>query len=179
VGDWTPWLGSLRTGFVVEVIGAPADGYVLIRSGGLAGWTYVAALETSTAAATDPAGEQWIDVNRSTLLVSLMIGSTPVMTFDARMSTETGDGFMSTAPGSYAVYSKVEGLTYTPYAKAFIKYWVGFDAGRVNGFHGWTMDKDGNVIFTGNTAGCVATAPPDAIRIFNFSWLGMRVEVHW
>ena len=178
-GDWNLWLGSLRKGFVVELLGAPTDGYVLVRSGGLVGWTYLAALETSTLPATDPAGEQWIDVNRSNLVVSLMVGSTPIETFNSRMSTETGDGFYSTAPGSWRVYSKVEGLTYTPYAKAYIMWWVGFDPGRNNGFHGWTMDSAGNVINTGNTAGCVATAPPDATAIFNYAWLGMRVEVHW
>lgn len=175
-GDWTPWLGSLPAGYVVEVVGAPTDGFVLVRSGGLVGWTALAALETSSLPATDPTGERWIDANRSSLVVSLMVGATPVRTFGARMSTETGDGFYSTAPGSWRVYSRVEGLTYTPYAKAYIMWWVGFDPGRSNGFHGWTMDKAGNVI---NTGGCIATAPPDASAIYAFSQLGMRVEVHW
>jgi hypothetical protein len=178
-GDWNVWLGSLRHGLVVTVVGAPTAGYVLVRSGGLVGWTYLSALETSTEPETDPAGEQWIDANRSTLKVKLMIGATAVDTFDCRMSTETGDGFMSTAVGSWRIYQKVEGLQYTPYAKAYFMYWAGFDPGRFNGFHSWTMDKHGNVINTGNTAGCIATAPADAAKIYNFSWVGMRTEIHW
>lgn len=178
-GDWNVWLGSVRSGYVVDVIGASPAGFVLVRSAGVVGWTYQSVLETSTLPATDPNGEQWIDVNRSSLVVSLMVGSTPVRTFNSRMSSDTGDGFYATASGSWSVYSKVEGLTYTPYAKAYIMYWVGFDASRDNGFHGWTMDAAGNVINTGNTWGCIATAPPDASAIYAFSWPGMRVEVHW
>ena len=177
--DWNPWLAALRRNFVVTVLSAPTAGYVLVRSGGLVGWTYLNALETSIEAETDPAGEQWIDANRSTLQVKLMIGATAVDTFDCRMSTETGDGFMSTAVGSWRVYQKVEGLQYTPYAKAYFMYWAGFDPGRFNGFHSWTMDKSGNVISTGNTAGCIATAPGDAAEIYAFSWVGMRTEIHW
>ena len=178
-GDWNVWVGALRHGYVVELIGAPTAGYVLVRSGGLVGWTYLNALETSTQPATDPNGEQWIDVNRSTVQVHLMLGGTVLETFDARMSSETGDGFKSTAVGSWRIYSKVEGLSYTPYAKAYIMYWAGFDPGRFNGFHSWTMDAAGNVISTGNTWGCVATAPADAAKIYAFSWVGMRTEIHW
>ena len=177
--DWNPWLGSVRHGLVVSVIGAPTAGYVLVRSGGLVGWTYQSALETSIEPETDPAGEQWIDANRSTLQVRLMIGATAVDTFNCRMSSETGDGFLSTATGSWRVYQKVEGLQYTPYAKAYFMYWAGFDPGRFNGFHSWTMDRSGNVIGTGNTAGCIATAPGDALKIYQFSWVGMRTDIHW
>ena len=120
--DWIPWLGALRRNFVVTVIGAPTAGYVLVRSGGLVGWTYLNVLETSIDVETDPAGEQWIDANRTTLQVKLMIGTTAVDTFGCRMSTETGDGFMSTAVGSWRVYQKVEGLQYTPYAKAYFMH---------------------------------------------------------
>jgi hypothetical protein len=177
--DWNPWLGWLRHGLVVTLIGAPTEGYVLVRSGGLVGWTYLSALETSMDVETDPAGEQWIDANRSTLQVRLMIGMTAVDTFACRMSSETGDGFKSTAVGSWRIYEKVEGLQYTPYAKAYFMYWAGFDPGRFNGFHSWTMDSAGNVISTGNTWGCIATSPADAAKIYAFSWLGMRTEIHW
>ena len=177
--DWNPWLGSVRRGFVVTVLGAPTAGYILVRSGGLVGWTYLTALETSIEPETDPNGEQWIDANRSTLQVKLMIGTAAVDTFNCRMSTETGDGFKSTAVGSWRIYQKVEGLQYTPYAKAYFRYWAGFDPGRFNGFHSWTMDSAGNVISTGNTWGCIATAPEDAAKIYAFSWVGMRTEIHW
>ena len=180
-GDWTGWMSSVRRGFVVELRGAPTAGYVFARLGDAYGWTPLGALEASSLPPTNPYAESWIDVNRSTLQVHLMIGDTPINSFPAAMSSETGDGFYSTAPGSYQVYNLRDELHYTPYANAYITYWVGFDPSRDNGFHSWTMDANGYVLpgGDGNTGGCVATAPEHAAMVSQFSWIDMRVEVHW
>lgn len=128
-----------------------------------------------------PAGERWVDVNRSTNEVHLVVGTTVVETYAASLSADTDNGFYATATGTYYVSSKVAGLTYTPYARAYIMYWVGFDTARDNGFHGWTMDRFGSVVpgGEGTTWGCVATAPIDAAAIYSFTSLGTRVEIHW
>jgi hypothetical protein len=179
--DATGWLATIRHGIVVTVTGPGANGFAFIRFGNLAGYVPATALQFSDQPVTDPFGEWWADVNRSTLKVNLMIGATIVDTFPAAMSTETGEGFYSTAPGSYWIYEKVEGLQYTPYAKAYFMYWCGFDPNRYNGFHSWTMDGNGYVLNGGwgNTAGCVATEPKNAAVIYNFLSLNSRVDIHW
>jgi hypothetical protein len=42
------------------------------------------------------------------------------------------------------------------------------------------MDENGNVLpwGDGQTGGCVATEPSAAKEIFDFAYIGMRVEVH-
>jgi hypothetical protein len=179
--DAAGWVGSLRHGVVVTVAGPATHGFTYVRYGDLFGYTYDSALEISDQPATDRYGEWWADVNRSTLRANLMIGATLVDSFPASMSSETGDGFYSTAPGTYWVYQKIEGLQYTPYAKAYFMYWCGFDTYRFNGFHSWTMDRNGWVLpgGSGNTAGCVATEPTQAAVIYNFLSIGSRVEIHW
>ncbi|CAA9532866.1 MAG: CBM57 [uncultured Thermomicrobiales bacterium] len=127
----------------------------------------------------EPTGERWIDVDRARNQVRLMVGETAVAAYAAAMSSATDDGFYSTAAGTYAIYSKSVGVNWTPYARAYIGYWVGFDAARDNGFHTWTMDAGGTVINTGNTLGCVATAPEHAAAIYAFAEVGTRVEIHW
>jgi hypothetical protein len=59
--------------------------------------------------------------------------------------------------------------------------WVGFDPSRVNGFHSFSMDENGNVIKGGDgpTGGCVALEPSAAAALYDFADYGMRVEVHW
>jgi lipoprotein-anchoring transpeptidase ErfK/SrfK len=128
-----------------------------------------------------PTGERWVDVDRSNRRIRLMIGGTPVKTYAAQMSADDDNGFYSTAIGSYTIYSKHANLAYTPYAKAYIMYWAGFDPARDNGFHGWTMDHRGNVIPGGDGAtwGCVATKPSDAAEIYAFVEIGTRIEIHW
>lgn len=179
--DSTGWLASIRRGVVVTITAPPTYGYSYIRFGALSGFVWASALQLTDQPTTDPLGEWWVDVNRSTLLVNLMIGTTIVDSFPSAMSTETGDGFYSTAPGTYWIYEKVEGLQYTPYAKAYFMYWCGFDSYRYNGFHSWTMDQYGNLLNGGwgNTAGCVSTEPPNAALIYNFLGLNSRVEIHW
>ncbi len=179
--DATGWIGSLRHGIVVTVAGPSTNGFSYVRFGELAGFTYTSALQETDLPLTDQYGEWWVDVNRSTLKVNLMIGTSVVDSFPASMSTETGDGFYSTAVGRYWIYEKVEGLQYTPYAKAYFMYWCGFDSYRFNGFHSWTMDGNGYVLNGGwgNTAGCVATEPKHAAIIYKFLSINSRVEIHW
>lgn len=154
-----------------------ADGVLDLDFSARADRPAIAAIEVLAA----PVGEWWVDVNRSTNQVHLMVGSTVVATYAASMSGDTDNGFYATATGTYFVSSKVAGLTYTPYARAYIMYWIGFDSTRDNGFHGWTMDRFGNVMpgGSGSTWGCVATNPADASAIYSFTSLGTRVEIHW
>jgi hypothetical protein len=179
--DASGWLGSIRHNLVVTVAGPSTNGYTWVRYGALAGFTYDSALVATDEALTDPTAEWWVDANRSTLKVRLMVGQQVVDEFNCRMSTDTGDGFYSTATGTYWIYEKVEGLQYTPYAKAYFMYWGGFDPYRYNGFHSWTMDANGYLLpgGNGNTAGCIATQPADAKVIYNFLRIGTRTEIHW
>ena len=107
-----------------------------------------------------PTGERWVDVDTSTNIVRLMVGGAEVARYEAQMSVGPLDDFHDTMPGSYEIGSKVAELTWTPYAKNYFMYWAGFDAGRENGFHSWTMDYKGRVVPGGDgpTWGCVATA---------------------
>jgi len=179
--DGSGWLGWVRHNLVVTVAGPSTNGYTYIRYGNLSGFTYDSALVATDDALTDPAAEWWVDANRSTLQVTLMVGQQNVDQFNCRMSSETGNGFYSTTPGTYWIYQLVEGLQYTPYAKAYFMYWGGFDPVRFNGFHSWTMDANGYVLpgGNGNTAGCIATQPKDAKVIYNFLRIGTRTEIHW
>ena len=179
--DAVGWLGSLRHNFVVTIAGPTTNGFTFVRSGNLAGYTYTSTLQTTDKELTDPAGEWWADANRSTLQVNLMVGTSSVDTFPCSMSTETGDGFMSTTAGTWWIYEKVEGLQFTPYADAYFMYWCGFDPGRFNGFHSWTMDGNGYVLNGGwgNTAGCISTEPDHAATIYRFLSLNSRLVIHW
>jgi L,D-transpeptidase catalytic domain/Bacterial SH3 domain len=174
-------VAHVRHGIVMRVIGPGKGDYLLVRYGDATGYVFVPTVTASRGPATDPHGERWVDVDRSTHEVQLMIGSTVVDTFDASLGRDRGDGFFATASGTYSIYSKVAGLSYTPYANAYIEYWAGFDPNRDNGFHAWTMDANGYVIPGGDgpTGGCVATNPQDAAVIFDFVDIGTRVEIHW
>lgn len=126
-------------------------------------------------------GERWVDVDKSSETVRLMIGEEAVARFAASMSEGNQDDFRDTMPGSYEISSKIAELTYTPYARNYFMYWAGFDPGRENGFHSWVMDRRGRVVPNGDgpTWGCVATSPKDAAKIYGFVEIGTRVEVHW
>jgi hypothetical protein len=154
-----------------------ADGTLNLRFQASAGQPTVSAIEVLG----EPTGERWVDVDRTTREVKLMIGETAVKTYRASMSVGPEDDFHDTTPGTYRIFSKVAELTYTPYARNYIMYWAGIDPGREIGFHSWTMDRFGNVIPGGDgpTWGCVATAPEEAAEIYAFVELGTRVEIHW
>jgi hypothetical protein len=179
--DATGWVGWVRHNLIVTIAGPSTNGFTFVRCGNQAGYTYDSTLQATDAALPETTGEWWVDANRSTLKVNLMVGTTSVDQFPCTMSTETGDGFYSTAIGEYWIYEKVEGLQYTPYAHAYFMYWAGFDPYRFNGFHSWTMDGNGYVLNGGwgNTAGCIATKPADAAVIYNFVQIGTRTEIHW
>lgn len=178
-------LAVMPAGTVVTVVGPVTAEFLAVRYGDQEGFAhapwFVHAEGPPTIPPAVPTGEHWVDVNRSTSQVHLMIGVTPVATYAASLGFDPGEGFYATASGTYFIYSKTAGLSYTPYANAYIMYWAGFDPARDNGFHGWTMDASGSVIpgGAGATGGCVATAPADAAAIFDFVQIGTRVEIHY
>src|SRR5690606_23744672 len=134
------------------------------------------------APAPAPEPERWIDVNRSTGAVSLMIGDSVQATYWASLGWDTSaDGFYSTAVGTYYIYGFDYSNHYTPFADAYISHWIAFDPVRFNGFHSYSKDADGNILPNGAglTGGCVALAPGDIDAVFAFAEMGMRVEVHF
>jgi hypothetical protein len=162
---------------IVVVEGFVEDGKLSIAFSASEGVPTIAAFEVLR----QPQGERWLDVNRATSEVRLMVGDVAVQTFPARLSADTSNGFFATATGTYHVWDKDLGLVWTPYAKAYIGYWLGFDPSRDNGFHSWTMDVNGWIEPGGDgaTLGCVATAPEHAALIWSFADYGTRVEIHW
>lgn len=127
-------------------------------------------------------GERWIDVNRTTGIVTLYEGERVVVEFEALVGKDASpDGFYSTAVGTFHVHMKRAELTETPFADGvFLTHFVGFDWERSNGFHSPTKDAEGTVIQTGGTAtlGCVRLGDEEARLLFDFAFVGMRVEVH-
>lgn len=163
----------------VEVLSGPNDdGWYKVRFQGQRGWAYGGYLSIE---GTSEA-ERWIDVNRSSQSVTLYIGNEPIASYWGAMGwDQSDDGFYATAVGTYYVFSKNAPLTWTDWGQAYITYWVGFDPGRSNGFHGYMMDADGNVLPNGDgpTGGCIALAPSSAKELYEFASYGTRVEVHW
>jgi hypothetical protein len=110
-----------------------------------------------------------------------MVGNSVQATYWGSVGFDTSsDGFYSTANGTFYVYTKYEPLGYTAWADAYITNWVGYDSSRSNGFHSYSKDANGNVLpnGAGKTGGCVAL-PAGAIQaVYDFSFIGMRVEVH-
>lgn len=127
-------------------------------------------------------GEHWIEVNRTTRTVTLHDGDIVVAQFDALIGRDpSADGYYSTAVGTYRVWVMEKSLTETPFAEdVYLTDFVGFDPDRSNGFHSPTRDADGNVVVTGGTQtmGCVRLAELDAVQLFEFAYIGMRVEIH-
>jgi uncharacterized protein YgiM (DUF1202 family) len=172
------WQGAELT-----VVGEGYNGFIPVVYDGVQGWANAAYLawEPSGSGSTG-SSDKWIDVNRTTHTVTLYEGNDKIASYWAAMGFEDNSyGFYATAVGTYYVYNKNPELFYTSYAKAYFKYWVGFDPERENGFHSYTMDSDGNVLADGSgpTGGCVATEPDAAAHIFDFADIGTRVEVHW
>ncbi len=189
-------------GTPVDVLFGPYEGLYQVRYYGTDGWVWAEYLSldgyaapvgdigggeeapvTDDAPATSAgADEHWIDVNRSSGLVSLMIGESSIAGFWGSMGWDTSDdGFYATAIGTYYVYGFDEPLHYTDFAQNYISDWVAFDPVRFNGFHSYTKDKNGNIVSNGagHTGGCVALGPGDIEQLFDFATMGMRVEVHW
>jgi hypothetical protein len=125
--------------------------------------------------------ERWVDVDRTTQTVTLYEGDIALATYWAAMGSDpSDDGFFATAVGTYYVYEKTGGLSWTDWGGAWVADWVGFDPARLNGFHTYSMDGAGRVIPGGDgpTGGCVALAPAAADQVFAFVAVGTRVEVH-
>ena len=192
--DWNDhtvieWMDA---GVNVSHFWGPHEGLYEIRYQGIVGWTPVANVDfgggggEAVAAAPAPAevapsGEHWIDVNRSSGTVTLFIGDQPQATFSAVMSESQGEDFYATASGTYYIFALDYSLHYTPYADAYISHWIAFDGSRDNGFHSYTKDANGDILWWGAapTWGCVALAPGDIDAVYDFAEIGMRVEVHW
>jgi uncharacterized protein YgiM (DUF1202 family) len=172
-------LGTIGQGAELTIVGESWDGFYPVAYGDQTGW--VAGKYLSWA----PVGqgqERWIDVDRSSSTIRLMVGSESIGYWWAAMGFDTSeDGFYATALGTYYVFEKNAELTWTDWANGYIMYWVAFDPDRANGFHSFTMDKKGRVIEGGDgaTGGCVAMDPGLAESLYEFATFGTRVEVHW
>jgi hypothetical protein len=195
-GLWADVWGVYPGGTWVEVVGNSVNGYAPISYGnGVAwvaeeylSWTGATSYDApATSAAEAGVGgassgeEHWIDVNRSNGAVTLYIGDVAQATFWGSLGFDPSpDGFYSTAVGTWSVTRKYKALAYTPYADGYITDWVAFDESRDNGFHSWTKDANGNVLpwGAGKTGGCVGLEPSAAAAVFDFAYVGMRVEIH-
>lgn len=185
-------IDRMWNGEQITVLDGPtADGWYKVDYYGEVGWAYGGYLYVDGVYGAEADGvggantqteEHWIDVDRGAGTVTLYVGDTPVNSFYASMGRDqSADGFYATAIGTYYVFSKYRGLSWTDWGKVYIEDWVGFDQYRDNGFHTYSLDQNGNVLPNGDgpTGGCVATAPEDARVIYDFAQLGMRVRVHW
>ena len=127
-------------------------------------------------------GEKWIDVDRSSGLVTAYVGDTVVAQYWGLLGwDQSEDGFYATATGTFFIHAREADLTWTRWANAYITHYMEFDGERHNGFHSWSLDAEGAVIpgGAGPTGGCVSLAPADAAALYAFAEIGTRVEVHW
>ncbi len=173
-------MDRLNSGAEVTVIGDQVNGFVPIDFYGQR--AYVWSEFVSFDGPVAPGPERWIDVNRSSQIVTLFEGDEVVASYWAALGwDESDDGFYSTAIGTYYVYGKHEDLAWTEWGQAYIKYWVGFDPSRINGFHSYSMNESGDVLKSGDgpTGGCIAMEPSAAAQLFDFAGYGTRVEIHW
>jgi uncharacterized protein YgiM (DUF1202 family) len=172
-------LGTLSQGAELTIVGDASDGFYPVAYGEQTGW--VAGKHLSWAPVAQ-GQERWIDVDRSSSTIRLMVGDEAIGYWWAAMGFDNSeDGFYATALGTYYVFEKNAELTWTDWANGYIMYWVAFDPDRANGFHSFLMDKNGGVIEGGDgaTGGCVAMDPGLAEALYEFATFGMRVEVHW
>ena len=185
----------MEAGTRVDVFWGPHNWLYEIRYYGTVGWTWAENLDIgaasgggggesyadTSAVAQSSGGERWIDVNRSTGAVTLFEGNNALYVFWGSLSRSQGEDFWATASGTYYVYAMNSALTYTEFADAYITHWVGFDPDRRNGFHSWVKDANGNYTAggAGYSGGCVMLPTGDAAVVYDFAYIGMRVEVHW
>lgn len=203
--EWSGILGVVGQGEPVTVTGEAVNGYVPVDSWSGSGWVWGELLPDGSvplgiggpvSPAMEPApwpespaeliavatSERWVDVNRSTQMVTLYEGGTPIAAFWGAMGRDQSmDGFFATANGTHFVYEKYRDLSWTVWGNVWVRDWVGFDPARANGFHSYSMDWAGQVIPSGAgpTNGCVALDPSASSALFDFVQLGTRVEVHW
>ena len=186
-------VAELLWGEDVKVVAGPTeDGWFQVVNQETTGWVTGEFLAWSAVggaypgsdggAAATAAGARWIDVDRSSGIVTLFDGAEVVASYPAAMGWDlSDDGYFATANGTYQVYAKNADLTWSEIAQVYLTQWVAFDPDRANGFHAYSMDSEGNVTagLGTPTGGCVALAPEAAAELFAFAEIGMTVEVHW
>jgi lipoprotein-anchoring transpeptidase ErfK/SrfK len=190
-GTWAPVVGQVWQGERLTLLAGPTpDDWYQVQAGDRTGWAYGGLLALDGVGGTLDQGllgaadgaERWVDVDRTTQMVALYEGDVVVAEYWAAMGSDpSDDGFFATAVGTYWVYEKYWGLSWTDWGGAWVGDWVGFDPVRLNGFHTYSMDTEGQMIPSGDgpTGGCVALAPAAAEQLFSFVSVGTRVEVHW
>jgi len=180
-GSWADVLTVGVQGESVTTLGGEVGGYLPVEYQGQRGWMWAGYLAASASSA--PAGpERWIDVDRSSGIVTLYLGNeSQYSTWGAMGFDLSNDGYFATANGTFYVYSKNAGLTWTDWGKVYITNWVAFDPYRQNGFHSYSLDANGGDIPGGSnpTGGCIALPEWAADVIYQFARVGTRVEVHW
>lgn len=184
----------MEVGTPVDILFGPYEGMYEIRYYGTDGWIWAEDLSFDSAPAdawsasadAAPAAvtteERWIDVDRTSGLVRLMIGDIAQAGFWGSLGYDTSaSGYNATAIGTYFIYQFDRSLHFSDLAGVYISHWVGFDPERFNGFHSYSKDADGTILpnGAGNTAGCVALAPGDIDTLYDFAEMGMRVEIHF
>ena len=182
----------MDAGTPVDILYGPYNGMYEIRYYSTDGWIWAEYLSiggsTASSGSQDSAPtanyseEHWIDVNRTSGLVRLMIGDGVAGAFWGSLGFDSSDyGFYATALGTYYIYGFKHWLHYTAWADAWITDWVAFDPERYNGFHSYSKDEYGNILPNGGgrTGGCVALGPGDIDQLYDFAQMDMRVEVHW
>ncbi len=193
-------IGQASWGQSFEVVGGPTPdnwykidyygvhGFVLgdyLGAGGMdmAVGSDMAPVDDAVPVAAAPiVSERWVDVDRSSQLVTLYDGDVAVVQVWAAMSSDQSDGgFWATANGTYYVFAKEGALHYTAYGRAWIRDYVAFDPSRDNGFHSYSLESWGDYAhgYNAPTGGCVALDLWAAQYLFDFVSIGSRVEVHW
>ncbi len=182
-------IGQASNGQSFEVVGGPTpDNWYKIDYYGVHGFVlgdYIGAGGTGAVSETEAAAvgsERWVDVDRSSGVVTLYDGNVVMLSVWAAMSADQSEtSFWATANGSYRVFAKEGALHYTPYGRAWIRDYVAFDPSRDNGFHSYSLESWGAYAhgFNAPTGGCVALDLWAADYLFNFVSIGTRVEVHW
>jgi len=187
-------IGQMWQGESVAIVDGPTgDGWYQVDYQGSVGWVYGGYLSIGGEGgwASDAGvggvssafgGERWIDFNRSSQTVTLYEGDSVVGSYWGAVGWDSSsDGFYATAVGTYYVYTKHAPIAWTDWGQTYIKYWVGYDPARSNGFHSYSLDANGNVLPNGDgaTGGCIATDLGAAAAIYDFAEIGTRVEIHW
>ncbi|HEV2108690.1 MAG TPA: L,D-transpeptidase family protein [Thermomicrobiales bacterium] len=175
------WWGPSEDGFYEVMYGGIhgyAAGAYIVFDGGAGG-----TVAGDTAVGGVSASNRWIDVDRSSGLVTLYENNVAIYTVWGAMGWEQSeDGFYATANGTYYVHAKEAGLTWTPWGRAYVTHYVEFDANRRNGFHSYSLDQNGHLLADGGngpTGGCIAIAPWAIQQVYDFAVSGTRVEIHW
>ena len=142
----------------IEVIDGPTeDGLYKVWYDGIVGWASGKYISFDGVGGTGGGwSERWIDVDRSSGIVTLYEGDNALASYWGAMGYDNSDyGYYATAIGTYYVYSFNRDLAWTEYGQAFITDWVAFDPKRNNGFHSSSLDENA-------MSSSRATAPPAA-----------------